>query len=334
MKSLQKRISSINILLAIFLFSIALLGCKESPPSYTTSDVTLHKYNWQGDVPTKRKVRLINRYGNISTRNTNQSNIEIAGVIQKVGTDAPTPEVKVVEQDGVMNIEVFYKTASIDKYNNRIGRIDLGIYVPKGVSLELITDFGDIKAKKHRSKIIAKTQTGKIKLSTHNVFQALSYSGDISLDLLNWKRPRFPVNSKKNQYEAFTREGDIKIYFKNTISLSIHAESGNGIHSYDKNLNQANDSSDSLNFNTQFGSGERELFISTPKGKVEFNVGNVDVAGVSTPQSSDVNLTDLTPVNQWRPGDAVVEISDGREIDLSKTKSRDKEIEDRPHKRY
>lgn len=310
--------------LALF-FGLALSGCKDIPPDYTKSDVILEKYNWQGELPEKRKVRLINHFGNITTRNTNQKNIEMAGIIQKVGSDAPTPEIKINDNNGVMEIEVTYQSSTIDGYGNRIGRVDLGIYIPKGISLEMVTDFGDIKAKKHQSKLIAKTQSGKIKLSTRNVVRALSYSGDINVDLLEWKKRKFVTENKKSKYEIFTREGNVKIYFRSPIDLSIHAHTGKGIRTSDSQLLQlVNPSSrerSELAFQAVLGSGQRKLSVTAPNGYVDFNISHIksDTVNISTPQSIDVDINHLPTVKEWKPGDPVVEIEDGREVN-----SRDK----------
>ncbi len=155
---------------------------------YTQKDVKLKHYNWKGTVPGKRLVKVYNPFGNISSSNTSRNEIELGGVIQQVGDIKKPYEVKITESAGITEIRVLYPEGVKSVHDVRIARFDLGVYVPANVAVYMQTDFGDIKAKKHRSHLQALSNSGRIKLGTAGTVQANSKSGDIKVDLYadNW----------------------------------------------------------------------------------------------------------------------------------------------------
>lgn len=293
----------------------ALAGCSqnEEPVSYSKADVKLQKYQWQGPLPQKSLVRVINRFGNITTRNTNQNRIELSGVIQKVGEHAPTPEILISDDDGITLVEVVYDSPTTDNFNNRIGRMDIGVYVPKGVTVEMETDFGNIKAKKHRSNLIAKSQSGKIKLATSGTINATSHSSNITANLLTWSEEKFKPQNKQRRYQIHSLEGDVQIYFSSQSGLDINLQAGNSITSQSSDLQSL--IAEGINsVQLAIGNKERHLSVSSNQGSIQIDSVKSD-SQINTPvtaQSLDTDIRNLPKAETWQPGDPIIEMEDGR----------------------
>lgn len=295
--------------------ALLLTACSQEPTAteYTKSDVKLSKYNWRGELPEKSKVVLINRFGNITTRTTKQDKIEISGIIQRVGVDAPEPKVEVSDDKGVTKIEVLYDRATVDSFNNRVGRMDIGIYVPKGITVEMISTFGDIKSKKHSSNLIATSDSGKIKLQTRGTMYASTNSGDINAHLMTWtKHPLESKSKKKRKYYLQSEKGNVSVYFPSELSISLEAEAGKGVSTEKELFKDIVKQFDGSKFNFQFGNGERVLKAVSKLGIVSLNPQGEFVSQLSQPGSFEGDVRDLPKTKPWKPGDPVIEMQDGR----------------------
>ena len=323
MKILLQQFVLINLVLAGLLTSCSQESVRAE---YTKDDVKLRKYSWQGEVPRKNKVIVINPHGNITTRNTKQGNIELSGIIQRVGPEAPTPEVKISDNDGITLIEVVYDKPTTDKYANRIGRMDIGVYVPQGVTVDMETTFGDIKAKKHASNLVAASKSGKIKLATKGTIIASSDTGSINVNILPWEGRLFEPAKKKKVYEIHTKEGEIKTYFEADANLAITANSGKSVTSNVPEFQKVIDASVAPQFDTTLGNGQRVLKVFSVYGAIQLDPKGKFQSVLSEPQSFDGDIRNLPKTKEWKPGDPVIEIQDGRSeknADSSKDKEKD-----------
>ncbi len=302
------------VVLNSFIFSLILFGCSQQSAkvSYSKDDVVLEKYNWRGDVPEKKHVKVVNYYGNISTRTTKQNDIEMAGIIQRVGTAAPDPEVKIIDNNGITEIEIVYNAKTVDAYNNRIARFDLGIYVPKGVTLEMVTSFGDIKSKKHHSNLIARSESGHITMATHGIFDARSESGNIKANLLSWQSARFEVKNKQRQYLLSSKSGDIDVFLADSNQLEITAEAGGGIYSSDEEFERLMLGENRQTLEMQVDGAERKLSVRSTQGRLTIHPRLSQAESIAEPQSFDGDIRDLPKADTWKPGDPVTEMQDGR----------------------
>ncbi len=183
--------------------------------------VKLEHYKWYGQTPKAKLVRVINPFGAISSRNTSYDNIEISGVIQKIGKSPAQHNIEVRDNNGVTEVVVSYPKGNKNAQGELSGRFDLGVWVPSWVNVEMITDFGDIKVKKHTSNITAKTTSGKIKIGTTGLVQAQSDSGNIYVDLFGdkFKQPML-VSSNK---------GDVKVSLTQNARITVQAQSNQAI---------------------------------------------------------------------------------------------------------
>jgi len=281
----------------------------EKPPVYTTEDVVLEKYNWRDKVPNSSRVKVINHYGNISSRNTSLAEVELSGVIQTVGPYAPKPQFDVTQLNGVTVIEVVYNQNVIDKYGNRIGRTDLGVYVPKGVILTLETHFGDIKAKKHASNINAKTTTGNIKLMTKGVVDAQSDSGDIKLTMMAYKKEPWLSKHKKRTHKLKTQTGHISIYPHNQSGYQVSLNAQKPIKTDNEQLAaKVVHKRDRFWLETQLLTGGDIISAISQDG--EITLQHHKISSSTKPSVFTGSLTDLPESSSWKPGDPVEEVNE------------------------
>ncbi len=281
----------------------------ETPPVYTTKDVVLEKYNWRDKLPNSSRVKVINHYGNISSRNTSLAEVELSGVIQKVGPNAPKPEFKVTDMNGVTVIEVIYNQNVIDKYGNRIGRTDLGVYVPTGVILTLETNFGDIKAKKHASNITAKTTTGKIKLMTRGVVDAHSDSGDIKLTMMEYKKEQWLSKGKTRTHKLKSQSGNISIYPHSQTGYQVSLNAKQPIKTDNKQIaDKVIQKNHRFQLETQLLTGGDIISATSQNGAITLQ--HAKISNSTKPGVFTGNLTDLPESSSWKPGDPVEEVNE------------------------
>jgi hypothetical protein len=185
--------------------------------------VILEHYKWFGETPKAKLIRVINPFGSITTRNTTYDNIEVSGVIQRIGDNPGLHKIDIRDNKGVTEIVVSYPKGNKNNKGQLTGRFDLGIWVPAWVTVDMATDFGDIKVKKHASNIIAKTQSGKISIGASGLVNASSVSGNISADLYG---ERF-----SHAMSIASQTGDVKVKISQKASVIIHAHSATPVKS-------------------------------------------------------------------------------------------------------
>jgi len=335
-----------NIIISSLMYLFIILsGCSETNVSssdkekmkahYTAEDVKLSQYNWQGDIPTAGKIRVNNPFGNISTKNTNYDNVSIAGAIQLIGNEASQPNITVRDDNGVTVVDVSYPNGDKDKYGRKIGRVDQGVYVPRSVIVDLQTDYGAIKSRKHKSNMILKTNSGDIKVGSSGTIQATSNSGDIKLHIQKAKHQDvlFIEENKRRLSHITSESGAISISLANNLDMQLNLQALSGISS---NLNEFKEvrliesSNDKLT--AVLGNGINIYTVKSSQSAISINMSQVkkEVNMANSPTSFSGSITDLKKVEPWQPGDEIFEIQDGRaEKSKEKSKSNPKKKEDK-----
>jgi hypothetical protein len=214
----------------VFSSAFALASTNETPErlqeqSQQQRSVKLEHYKWYGETPKAKLVRVINPFGAISSRNTSYDNIEISGVIQKIGKSPAQHNIEIRDNNGVTEVVVSYPKGNKNKQGQLSGRFDLGVWVPSWVNVEMVTDFGDIKVKKHTSNITAKTTSGKIKIGTTGLVQAHSDSGNIYVDLFG----DFTGDRFTQPMLVSSNKGDVKVSLTQTARVTVQAQSNQPI---------------------------------------------------------------------------------------------------------
>lgn len=164
-----------------------------------TPAVTLEQYKYVGELPKAKKLRVINPFGNITSRSSSYDNIELSGVIQTIGDQGKEHTIDIRDVDGVTEVVVSYPKGNADDSGQLFGRFDLGVWIPAYIDLELVTDFGDIKVKKSGSNVEARSHTGNIKLATSGHATGHSDSGKVVIKPMAHKEAKLPAKIFRRQ---------------------------------------------------------------------------------------------------------------------------------------
>lgn len=193
-----------------------------SPTSNTSEPdnrkVEIKPYKWFGESRSAKHVRIINPFGNITSRTSNFENIEMSGVIQLIGDKPGIHKIDIIEKQDVTEIVVSYPNGIRNAKGQLTGRFDLGVWLPSWAKVEAETDFGDIKIKRSASDVIARSNTGKIAIGTMGFVDAYSKKGDITIDLYN--------EAFTDELKAYSESGSVKVYVPQQahLKLNINAE--------------------------------------------------------------------------------------------------------------
>ena len=121
-----------------------------------------------------------NPYGEIQIRQTSAAALAWQGVEQRIGAH---PRIARVEpfRDGLrQGVRVRYAEHDpAQPANPRLGRVDIYVYVPKRINLDVRTDFGTITARRIDNDLRARTRSGMIVAATRGAVDARSESGEI-----------------------------------------------------------------------------------------------------------------------------------------------------------
>lgn len=226
-----------------------------------TRDFKLEHYKWYGETPKAKLVRVINPFGAISTRNTSYDNIEISGAIQKIGKTPAQHKIDITDNNGVTEVVVSYPNGNKNAQGQLTGRFDLGVWVPAWVNVEMVTDFGDIKAKKHSSNLSATTTSGKIKIASSGTVDAQSDTGDIKVDFYG-ERFKQPMNVSSNT-------GDVKVNLSQKAKVTLRAASNNPIkHNLNDYQSIKVSDADEHHFKAELAKNSTDLQLSSEQGQL------------------------------------------------------------------
>lgn len=230
--------------------------------------VTLEHYTWSGNTPKAKVIRVINPFGSITTRNTTHNNVEMSGVIQKIGVLPGQHQIDITDNNGVTEVIVSYPHGNKNSLGQLTGRFDLGVWVPSWVTVEMVTDFGDIKVKKHASNIVATTISGKMTIGTAGLVNANSDSGNIKVDLYGerFKQPMRLSSTKGNVYVNFSQSAAL-----NLLALSGRPIKNNLNDVTAINVSEFNDTQFKAQL-TQSGQKSTDLHVSAKYGKLSINI--------------------------------------------------------------
>lgn len=229
--------------------------------SQSTPKVVLERYSEVTELPKAKHIRVINPFGNITTRTNSYHKTELSGVIQKIGDHWTAHKIDIRDNNGVTEVVVSYPEGNVDKQGRLTGRFDLGVWVPSFVTVEMVTDYGDIKVKKSSSNIIAKSISGKISIGTSGEVVAQSQSGNVKVNL---KGEKF-----RQPMKISSQTGDVRVYISEAANLNLTAKA-NSISTKNlvkhKNVNVASISETLVS--AKLGAKGTELDLASKQGEL------------------------------------------------------------------
>jgi len=172
--------------------------------------ITLERLHYEKDVSEIKKIKIVNNFGNIRIRNTDQDNFVFHGVSQF----SKTYQAQLIAEQSNNQLFISLKYINSPAIDS-LERVDVALLVPKYIELDIEIDKGHLTTKKIKNIIKVRSQYSHLTVKSSNAVDLYSYNGDINLTMLNRNEPK----SLKLQ----TQKGQINLNYhkKQTPSVSI-----------------------------------------------------------------------------------------------------------------
>ena len=157
-------------------------------PIADTAELPYKIERWQRDIELTAAIKSIkveNLHGNLTLKQTDAASIGIQGVEQKLGRTPEHARLEVSTVGGQLQLSIIYASDAVSGTDARVdghlkGRVDLAVFVPKDVALELRTSHGDLVVRRLHNPIRAQSGSGRISVSTSQVSELISQTGNIN----------------------------------------------------------------------------------------------------------------------------------------------------------
>lgn len=223
--------------LVVLFFSLTLSNCasfKKEPMAQTELETTTPQtpveiIKQQQDIAlwkTLSSLKITNNHGNIFIRHTDEAFIGVISTMQLIGDTPETGDINIQKQKKQLIVSIDYssdKTIGVNTLvdGHKKGRVDLLVYVPNEIELDLTSSYGSIDIKRLSNNSIITTASGKVKLSGSGQTNIKTISGDIYAYLYN---PKWQSKSS-----IHTKQGNIVFTFPDLSDLNMTVSSLNKI---------------------------------------------------------------------------------------------------------
>ena len=197
------------------------LGAAEQPPSPNGEPIfTFERLEYAERVGPGRALRVENLFGDIRMKKSAAEDIvECIAVIQNRQDSREPLYVDIQRSDGDVEFAVKPRSSSDGKAPSSPSgtppsRVDLTVFVPKGVALEVITDKGLIGIKSLKCDVTARSEEGDITLRYVSGHQTVSSkSGEIMILLSD--------EASRDEQVFSTVTGDIAVYVREDADREV-----------------------------------------------------------------------------------------------------------------
>ena len=195
----------------------------------TSQEVAVEIIKNQQDIELSKshnKLIVNNPHGNIFVRKTEEQYVGVFTTMQLIGSKPEKAQIKIINNSKFINIDIVYPSNNTSGVNSVInghkkGRVDLVVFVPKNLRLDLKTTYGSINIKRLENDIDVSTTSGKVKFSSSGKPKITTLSGDVYAYLI---RPNWSESS-----EIISESGNLIITFPDISKLNLKATSKNKI---------------------------------------------------------------------------------------------------------
>jgi hypothetical protein len=206
--------------------------------------------------------RLRNPHGDVRLRVTDQSMVGIHATIQRIGETPLDPTFAIGQRDGVFELIIRYpdEAALLARGDHGYGRVDLGVWVPARLALDLETTDGLLQVRRAQSDVKARTTSGELQVTAGAGLDLASARGDVSVRQYSgrWVDPVRVRSERGHVYASIPAFADIELAV--TAGGRIDAQSG---------LPRPEPAqAGGMQLKTRFGAALRRMQIDAPKGDV------------------------------------------------------------------
>ena len=173
------------VLLGCGVLLVACAVAPERPVATTevTSDTPYTLERFRGEAKLAEGVDTLvfdNPYGDIQVRQTGAAALAWQGVEQRIGNKPRQARIEPFVDGARQGVRVRYaEHDAATPANPRLGRVDLYVFVPKGVKVDLRSDFGSINIRRVNDEIRARSRSGSIIAASRGALDAASDTGEI-----------------------------------------------------------------------------------------------------------------------------------------------------------
>jgi hypothetical protein len=171
-----------------------------------------------------KKIIIRNSYGDIYVRKSDQAFLGVLSTMQVFSSTQAVAEINIAEASSQIVVDINYAPVHVqqaEKLNQSVGRVDLVIFAPEHLLLDLTTSFGVINIKEVSNELLIKSQSGTVKSSSRGKVSIETSDGNIYCNLIN---PQW-----QGQSQLKSLSGNVFLTFPDIQDMNIHAESGERI---------------------------------------------------------------------------------------------------------
>ncbi len=212
------------------LAAVLLASCASAPPKNTVAHAetsppfTIERLREERKIPDGVDTLVIdNPYGEIQVRQTRAAAFAIQSIEQRIGEEPRIAALEWFQEGPRMGFRVRYKEHDPSTpANPRLGRVDLGVFIPAGYKLDLSTDFGLINLRRINNDVAATSRSGMINSATRGAMKLTSGTGEIRAWTMGYDWPA-PTEISTNGHVI----ADIPVF----AELDLAVTAANGIES-------------------------------------------------------------------------------------------------------
>jgi hypothetical protein len=212
--------------------------------------------------PASTMFRLRNPHGDVRLRVTEQPMVAIHATIQRIGETPLDPTFEIGQRDGVFELVIRYpdEDALLGSGDHGYGRVDLGVWVPARLALDLETTDGLLQVRRAAAAVRARTTSGELQVTAGSGMDLASVSGDVSARQYSgrWEDPVRLKSERGHVYASIPAFADIELSVR--AGGRIEVQSG---------LPQPEPAEGGgMQLNARFGAALRGMQIEAPMGDV------------------------------------------------------------------
>lgn len=201
---------------AVGVLATAWLPCVAAIASEPDPQVWIDGPRWTVSLPSEKFLRVLNPLGDIRARKAGGDELTVLAIVQRFSIDQKDAKVEIRESAAGVEVVTRYPSAEKKPQSDLSrGRIDLTLLVPAGRTFDLQTASGLLESKGIERNVKARTDSGRIRITSSLKVSAQSETGSMLVVL------RDP--GKERSAELSTKSGEIRLDYLRSDSIALEA---------------------------------------------------------------------------------------------------------------